>query len=286
MSFNASRISLVHDLFVRTADENYITARWCAANELQTDFLWLAVHALEKYLKAVLLLNGRTSMKYAHDVVRLYTDVQQFAGDLLPGRLQKPESLNISFWRECSPAEFLDHLQKNGNADNRYLIYGYATHSEDLHKVDQMVFAVRRLICVLDDRLINQPGGPTVTNREILTRQPEYYPRLAMPLDTVIFAKADTPARIAALNLNLSFAPDGYEHVPMRGGSSSRNPVIIRGILDPLDSSNPQWAAEGIKVAEWFLAHVQVPKGKQNDPGVKEQIEAAIAAARQRHSLP
>ncbi len=55
MSVSASKNNLVHELFVRTADENYIAARWCAINRLNTDFLWLAVHALEKYLKAVLL---------------------------------------------------------------------------------------------------------------------------------------------------------------------------------------------------------------------------------------
>lgn len=54
MSVEASKNNLARELFVRTADEN---AR-CANNRLNTDFLWLAVHALEKYLKAVLLVNG------------------------------------------------------------------------------------------------------------------------------------------------------------------------------------------------------------------------------------
>ena len=48
MSLTASKNSLIGELFVRTADENYITARWCGTNRLNTDFLWLAVHALEK----------------------------------------------------------------------------------------------------------------------------------------------------------------------------------------------------------------------------------------------
>ncbi|WP_024342605.1 hypothetical protein [Bradyrhizobium japonicum] len=55
MSVEASKNNLARELFVRTADENYVTARWCANNRLNTDFLWLAVHALEKYLKAVLV---------------------------------------------------------------------------------------------------------------------------------------------------------------------------------------------------------------------------------------
>lgn len=78
MSIAASKHNIVLELFARTADENYITARWCAINQLNTDFLWLSVHALEKYLKAVLLLNGGSSRRsasdqktYSHDIVRL-----------------------------------------------------------------------------------------------------------------------------------------------------------------------------------------------------------------------
>jgi hypothetical protein len=46
----------------------------------------------------------------------------------------------------------MEHLLRNGNADNRYLIYGYVTHSQDLYMLDAMVFAIRRLICTLDER--------------------------------------------------------------------------------------------------------------------------------------
>jgi hypothetical protein len=66
--FRALQTDVVHDLFVRTADENYITARSCAVNRLYTDFFWLAVHALEKYLKAVLLLNGSSSKGCVHNM--------------------------------------------------------------------------------------------------------------------------------------------------------------------------------------------------------------------------
>lgn len=41
----------------------------------------------------------------------------------------------------------------------------------------------------------------------------------------------------------------------------------------------------GIEIARWFLANVQVPKGKPNDPSVTEQIEDAIAAAEKEHGL-
>lgn len=71
----AMKNSIISDLFTRTADENYITARWCAANGLATDFFWLGVHALEKYMKAVLLANGKAADQQGHKIVELHDEI-------------------------------------------------------------------------------------------------------------------------------------------------------------------------------------------------------------------
>ena len=273
---------------MRTADENYIAARWCAINRLNTDFLWLAVHTLEKYLKAVLLVNGRTAKGYSHDIVRLYADVRLLAAPLLPDKLEKPADLCIHHWFERSAEDFIAHLLRNGNADNRYLIYGWVTRSEDIHMLDAMVFAIRRLICPLDERYIKHRAAtaPTFTHRELLAQRPEYYGGLGMPLDDLVGIKDDTDPRRAALNLNMAFAPKDYPHELMQGGTSALNPVIIRRILEPLESDDRRWAAEGVEIARWFLANVQLPKGKPADPGVTEEIQGAIEAACNKHGLP
>jgi HEPN domain-containing protein len=218
----ALQTDLVYDLFVRTADENYITARWCGVNGLNTDFFWLAVHALEKYLKAVLLLNGRPSKGYGHNIVKLYSEVKTIAGQLLPNRLQQPQALDIDHWYEQSAEDFVAHLYGQGNPDNRYLIYGYLMRPQDLHMFDQMVFAVRRLVCPLDDRVFasRASDGPTLTHRELLSNRTEYYGRLFMPLDELIQAKENSPARIAALNLNAAFAPLDFQHTPIYSGNA------------------------------------------------------------------
>lgn len=295
MSVSASKTNLVHELFVRTADENYITARWCATNRLNTDFLWLAVHALEKYLKAVLLVNGHSSKRsaagkkpYSHDIVGLYADVKALSGPLLPSNLSKPADLDFYQWFERTPEQFMGHLFSNGNADNHYLIYGYVTRSQDLHMLDTMVFAIRRLICPLDEPWLpsHDPQLLPFTHRELLARQPDYFESMLMPLDELISAREASPTRAAALNLNVAFAPESYQHEPIRSGSSARDPVIIRRIIDPLESDDPGWTAEGVEIARWFLANVQLPKGKPNDPGVTEQIEAAIEAGRAKHGIP
>ena len=55
-------------MFIETADENYILARWAAINHLDLDFLGLGLHAIEKYLKALLLLNEKPAKKYGHNI--------------------------------------------------------------------------------------------------------------------------------------------------------------------------------------------------------------------------
>lgn len=288
MSVSTSKNNLVRELFVRTADENYITARWCAINQLETDFLWLSVHALEKYLKAVLLLNGRSAKRsaadnksYSHDIERLYTDVKALAEELLPEKLVKPDALNIHHWHDQTPEQFMEHLHRNGNAHNRYLIYGYVTRPWDLHMLDAMVFAIRRLTCSLDERWLPnlKPEAPTFTHRELLARKPNHYGCLSMPLDKLIAARKETPKRTAALNLNLAFAPANYQHEPLRSGSSSRNSVVIRRILEPLENCEPLRAAEGVQVGDWFLKNVTVPEEWE------KEIKKAIKAARKEHGL-
>lgn len=286
MQFNAAQANLVHELFVCTADENYMTARWCAAEGLNTDFLWLATHALEKYMKAILLLNGEATLNDGHDIVALYERVRAIAADLLPTKLDQPKSLDIHHWSPLTPETFLQRLYNNGNADNRYLIYGYATQSQDLHMLDAMVFALRRLVCRLDGLYIysDQPGAPDFTSRELLLRQPNHFPRLFMPLDNAISAKITGAAQHAALNLNMPFAPKDYPHTPMRGGSSSRTPVLLRRILEPLASDDLTYVRHGVDLANWLFANVKLP-GSKKHPGVRQEIEAAIATAKQKHGL-
>ncbi|WP_152044503.1 HEPN domain-containing protein [Aureimonas psammosilenae] len=278
---------LVRELFIRTADENYIVARWCAFEGFHTDFFWLAVHAVEKYMKAVLLLNGRSSKPYKHDIVRLYANVSEIAAELLPVQLLQPTKLNIGRWRTRTAAEFVSWLDQNGNPDNRYATYGYVAQAQDVHMLDQLVFALRRLGCELEGAVFADASCTTATKtyRTLLAEQPSWLNSLDMPLDRLIDEQIYTARRHAALNLNLSFAPPDFVHQGARSRSMSRNPVICWGLIEPLESDDRDFVADNIEVAEWLLENIQVPKGKSNDPGVREQIKDAIKSAREKHGL-
>jgi hypothetical protein len=132
---HAEKSSIVKELFISTADDNYALARWCFHNNLSVDFFWLAVHCLEKYLKAVLLLNGKSSKRYSHRIVSLYADVKNLVPELLPENLAKPPDMPSVYWREETTVDFIERLYRDGNAYNRYLLFGYVRSPEDLFKL-------------------------------------------------------------------------------------------------------------------------------------------------------
>jgi hypothetical protein len=282
MALTSSQVSIVNEMFVHTADENYIAARWCNAQRLHTDFFWLGTHALEKYMKAVLLYNDRSVKRYGHDVLRLYSTVHTIGKGLLPGTLKKPSDLTGVHWINRTAKEFLEHLALDGSPDNRYLSYGYSTRSQDVHMLDTMVYAVRRLICPLDDRL-QLLGRPQSVNpptyRRLLRTQLSYRPMRSGPLDDLIDGKGSDELRRAALNLNMPFAPDTYLHESLRAGSANRAPILVRRIFDELKSEDKEVVKDGIATAEWLLKNTQVAGDGKTRTGVALEIATALQAA-------
>ena len=181
------RVGSSRSLFIDTADDNYIAARWCFVEGLNVDYFWLSVHLLEKYMKAALLLNGHSSKEYLtpngkprqyeHDITALYEQVKVFASDLLPNKLNKPDDLVLDHWRDETPDTFIRRFYHDGNAHNRYQLFGFVQHREDLFKLDLMVFALRRLCVPLDAYSVGVPRSGTrrPTHRDILMQQPEWW---------------------------------------------------------------------------------------------------------------
>lgn len=262
------RASIARELFVDTADDNYIAARWCFAEGLNVDWFWLAVHTLEKYMKAAILLNGRSAKGYGHDIDALYAQTRSFAGDLLPDTLTRPDTLDTAYWRDEAADAFIRRFQDNGNADNRYQIYGFVQHHEDLFKLDSMVFALRRLCVPLDAYYLgrHRPGSGNPAHRDILTNQPEHWRIFpGCKLTRTSDGKRGEGLRDVLLNLNIPFAPDGFCHQPMRSRTASHNPVLLRSILKPLQKTPGDPArVRAEELRDWVLDNVQLPKNVVN----------------------
>ena len=254
---------IVRESFVNTADDNYIAARWCFVEGLHVDYFWLSVHALEKYMKAALLLNGESSKGYSHNIVSLYRKTKCLAADLLPNDLNKPGNLDIDRWIDESPEAFLQRLYRNGNAHNRYLTFGFYRRDEDLFKLDIMVYALRRLCVPLDAYFMGRwrSDKSNLTHHDVLTRQPEYWSiSQNCNLERTIQGKRCNGIRHVLLNLNLPFAPEDYAHESLQAGMAARNSVLARSVLRPLEQEpKSQRATLAAEVCDWVIENISLP---------------------------
>jgi hypothetical protein len=259
---HADKHSIVRELFISTADDNYILARWCFQQELNVDFFWLAVHSLEKYFKAALLMNGHSSKGYSHRIVDLYEAVRPLAPELLPPEFKRPDNMPPGMWRVETVLEFLGRLFQDGNADNRYLIYGYGRNPGDLFKLDQVVFSVRRLAQALEVRYVGEhenDGLPTFTRREAIGRRPKRFVNLQSKLEETMEGKRGDELQKVLLNWNFPFTDHHYQHEGATFMSASKNPILITRLYDPLDYGTSQFA-EANELWEWVKTNIQLPK--------------------------
>ncbi|MEX0644297.1 MAG: hypothetical protein WD076_03245 [Parvularculaceae bacterium] len=257
------RNTVAREMFRDTADHNYVAARWCFLNGLNTDFYWLSLHALEKYLKTVLLLNGRPVRKYGHDIVALYRDIGPIAASLMPQCFRRPLELDVHWWHEDLPDTFIDRLSYEGCPDNRYQVYGYRRWSDDLIKVDQITFAMRRLCWPLDTYVIDPDGKPDApTFRDILNTDPNFWSFKAgdtSPLYKIFDGKLGSEIRATLLDNNFSFAPDDYQHPDFQEQQAFSTTALLRYVYDPLKGSHENARTEAKALREWVKGNIQLP---------------------------
>jgi hypothetical protein len=259
--------SIIDDLYIKTADDNYVVARWCFDNGLDVDFFWLAAHCLEKYLKAALLLNERPAKAYGHDIEKLYADVFPLAPELLPTMLQVPEGLPPAlFSLGDEPVEgFVNRLYFYGQPDNRYLFIGYIRRGSDLVKLDQLVFSVRRLCQPLEahflgERAKSRTDIPKETCRERMLKDAPSSQNLHSNLEKVISGERGKLLQRILLNWNFPFAPPDYKHGRMTYGHRVVNPVLVRRFLDPLDAGAPERDKHADELWAWAKENIYFPR--------------------------
>lgn len=270
---------IVTETFVDTADQNYLIARWAYHRGMFTDFFWNSVHCLEKYLKASLLLNGKSgdvdsnNKSYGHDLVRLLAEVSSYASDLIPNDLEQPKQLIDIPWRKETLTGYIARLNDLGDANNRYNIFGYTQRWEDLSHLDQAVWSIRRLAFNLDAYpFIGRPdpsGNQPKTVREMLLQFPEYCSRAhGSRLQKLLGTKGDDELRDAGLKMNFVFAPDDYDHGldKFKVGTSASGSVLHHHIISRAESMLPSPADKKIAdLADWVVANIRLPKPEKKE---------------------
>ena len=111
-----------------TADQDYISARMSFKARLIEPFLWSSLHAIEKYLKAILLFNTVDTREFGHDIVKLLKGVKEIDG--------------FEFTFTDRAESFITYLNEFG--ENRYLEWSASLDESDLEDLDHTIWYIRR----------------------------------------------------------------------------------------------------------------------------------------------
>lgn len=138
---------LLNDFAIRSfrdvADYDYICARMAARSTLIPQFLWLALQALEKYLKCILLLNRIPAKQVRHDV----------GLGLLLARKHAPFEIRLSKGSE----DLIAHLDTYGRF--RYLETPFYVLGLELPQLDRTVWEIRRYCTVINYSITLNDGS-------------------------------------------------------------------------------------------------------------------------------
>jgi hypothetical protein len=120
--------------FRDVADNDYICARMAARATLISQFLWLSLQAIEKYLKCILLLNRIPAKKIGHNL----------GSGLALIRKNAPFEIRLSKGSE----DLIEHLDTYGRF--RYLETSHFVQGLELPLVDRTVWEIRRYCTVIN----------------------------------------------------------------------------------------------------------------------------------------
>lgn len=224
------------DVFRKQADCDYIAARANYRMHLRQQFLWSAQQAMEKYMKAILLFNGRSSRYYlppggvkrkefGHDLDALFAEIIR-----LP-----------LFQINVKPEDkvFLSYLSRLGG-NNRYLSASSYITSDAIHQLDRLVWSVRCYCQFIPDRGLGcrdvVPGLQEAIVRSIEDpkhkQMPHKFALMRGELEAVIKRSPKDPARKALVWANLFYGKKRRLQVTFRGFNSFEVAPIARNWPD------------------------------------------------------
>lgn len=134
---------LVFEIFIQTAYEYYVAARFMALNGMQRQFYWSALQVIEKCFKAMLLFNGEKVKNRDHKILGMYDGLNRI-NCIGPLEELKPnqgllESSHIIHWNSEKLRDFVEKIATYGHSDSRYDCVSYEFDISDLFKLDCFV---------------------------------------------------------------------------------------------------------------------------------------------------
>lgn len=203
------------------ADGDYIAARMAYRAELLLQAFWASQQALEKYIKGILLFRRIPCTKRTHSLTKLLE------------KLEPTFPLDLS----AGARRFITFI--NGWDVDRYFTFPYMSDGDELFKLDEAVWEVRRY-CIPVDKRVSPQGTPVgdldLRHIESARDRPPQIFRTTVP--GVIDRELDpnSPAYKALTWKNLYFGNPRRKSVRHALKSTSHNSPLFRHpeIIDEL----------------------------------------------------
>ncbi|UTW56430.1 HEPN domain-containing protein [Kordiimonas sp. SCSIO 12610] len=279
MSLDKRKSYIIKRLYIDSADQDYITARWAYHNGIFQNFYWCAAQAIEKYLKAIILFQNQSVKPYKHDLNKLFNNVRiQDKKQIIPNKITIPttDALHSDEWHEQTIEEYIAHLNYFGSPDNRYNILGTALIGPQIHIIDQLAVYFRKMIryqnfLALD--LFDPTEEAFYTSKKPKNDYPEWMIDTTMLLEKLSENRLGIghtkELRFYFQNMNLFFFKDHNQNEQTFGGLVFRGSPI-RTVLQhhhKIDQSNENhkiinqlqiWIRENIPVSKQTLKHLKL----------------------------
>ncbi|MDO8342103.1 MAG: HEPN domain-containing protein [Cellvibrio sp.] len=144
-------VQVINDSFIVTADEDYLHARFLAIKRLHRAFFWSAAQAIEKYLKAFLLMNGVSVKENSHKIFPLLEKAIQIDPTIKLTSLNTHKAIKINektkkHLKKLNIESFINDIQANGTPNNRYNQQGITFNTSHLLGLDSFVYFLREKI--------------------------------------------------------------------------------------------------------------------------------------------
>ncbi|MDP3474427.1 HEPN domain-containing protein [Hydrogenophaga sp.] len=233
--FEGTLAEIICESFIFTGDRDYMTARFAFFQKQSHLFLWSAAQAVEKYLKANILLLGEGAISKTHSLSGLFKALNASN----PERLQVNTSMPVGwakqgvvYWPIQSVGDFLLRLEAIGSPDVRYDQVKLEENLQDLVLLDRLNFSLR-------DRLVNEPvQGCRHVGKAISD---------------------------CFLDFNFSFAPSDHPHPSLIGMTLTRQSVstleaALNGCYGNSDLYR-EWASKSLALPHWRIEKLLSPKG-------------------------
>ena len=98
--------TFARECFVDTGDRDYLCARSAWRHRLVEHFLWNGLQVVEKYLKAILLFNGRSAKGLSHNLERAFGRVLAISD--IPFDFPKRVVVFIAYLHRHGPSRYLE----------------------------------------------------------------------------------------------------------------------------------------------------------------------------------